>query len=232
MGDSFRDLDGHDAYEVLGVPEDADDREIRRAFAREVRAVHPDAVQDPDAHPHAAERLRLLKAARTALLDQRAEYDRHRAPEPAPTSTFRPSRGGMILLVVLLGYLFALAACVSVLADDGEDTSGELVPYDYTGTWKGELTYRDGRAPTPMQLTLKPDGAPGRAVYTNAACASFLKPVERVDERVTFIEFIDKPESGCKDTTVHIYFKDDELRLAYYDKESGAPVADAALSPE
>ncbi|MFI6517263.1 J domain-containing protein [Spirillospora sp. NPDC050679] len=230
MSDSFQDLDGHDAYEILGVPEGADDREVRRAFAREVRAVHPDAVQDPGAHPRAAERLRLLKAARTALLDQRAEYDRHRAPEPAPTSTFRPNRGGMILLVVLLGYLFALAACVSVLADDGGDAPEEdLVPHGYAGTWQGEMTYRDGRTATRMRLTIQSDGGTGRASYESAVCTSTLTPAERMDERVTFDERINKPENGCADSTVHIYLKDDELSLTYHDRKTGRPVAEATL---
>ncbi|MFC9972640.1 J domain-containing protein [Spirillospora sp. NPDC127200] len=230
MGDSFEGLDGQDAYEILGVLEDADDREIRRAFAREVRAVHPDAVQDPDAPPRAAERLRLLKAARTALLDHRAEYDRHRAPEPAPTSTFRPNRGGMILLVVLLGYLFALAACVSALADDGGDAPEEgLAPSGYAGTWQGEMTYRDGRTATRMRLTLKPDGGTGRASYENAVCTSTLTPAERVDERVTFDERINKPENGCADSIVHTYLKGDELSLTYHDRKTGRPVAEAAL---
>lgn len=110
---SFGELDGHDAYALLGIPEDADEQAVRRAFVRQVRAVHPDLVQDLPAG--AADRLRLLKAARDVLLKQRSEYDRHRAPATAPPEP-RRDRGGVVLLaVVLLGYLFALVACVSFL---------------------------------------------------------------------------------------------------------------------
>ncbi len=61
-------------YEILGIPHDADDDEIRRAYRRVMQEHHPD--QNPDNH-RAARRTRYLNAARDALLDpaKRERYD-------------------------------------------------------------------------------------------------------------------------------------------------------------
>ncbi|MCH2182405.1 MAG: DnaJ domain-containing protein [Mariniblastus sp.] len=62
-------------YEILGIPHDADDDEIRRAYRRVMQEHHPD--QNPDDRK-AARRTRHLNAARDALLDpaKRRKYDR------------------------------------------------------------------------------------------------------------------------------------------------------------
>jgi curved DNA-binding protein len=75
-----------DYYDVLGVPRDADQDEIRRAYRRLAREYHPDLNTDPDAE----ERFKELGEANEVLSDpdKRSRYDRlgaqWRAQEDAP----------------------------------------------------------------------------------------------------------------------------------------------------
>ncbi len=64
-----------DPYEVLGVPRDADDSQIKKAFRRMARELHPDNNDAPDAEDK-------FKEAATAYeilsdSDRRATYDRY-----------------------------------------------------------------------------------------------------------------------------------------------------------
>ncbi|MGH2855914.1 MAG: DnaJ domain-containing protein, partial [Solirubrobacteraceae bacterium] len=64
-----------DYYEVLGVARGADDGEIKKAFRRVARELHPDVNQAPDAEERfkeAAEAYEVLSDA-----DRRATYDRY-----------------------------------------------------------------------------------------------------------------------------------------------------------
>jgi molecular chaperone DnaJ len=64
-----------DYYEVLGVPRGADDAEIKKAFRRLARELHPDVNSEPDAEARfkeAAEAYEVLSDA-----DRRATYDRY-----------------------------------------------------------------------------------------------------------------------------------------------------------
>jgi molecular chaperone DnaJ len=63
-----------DYYEVLGVVREADDAEIKKAFRRLARELHPDVNPDPEAH----ERFREAAEAYEVLSvpDTRARYDR------------------------------------------------------------------------------------------------------------------------------------------------------------
>src|SRR5580700_11197433 len=65
-----------DYYEVLGVPRDASDAEIKKAFRRLARELHPDVNKhDPDAEDkfkQAAEAYEVLSDS-----ERRATYDRY-----------------------------------------------------------------------------------------------------------------------------------------------------------
>jgi curved DNA-binding protein CbpA len=77
-------LDGHDAYELLGVAEDATLREIVAAHRRQMKVWHTDTSKFATAE----ERSRYLNTARDVLERHRAAYDEFRRrsvePESAP----------------------------------------------------------------------------------------------------------------------------------------------------
>jgi DnaJ-class molecular chaperone len=64
-----------DYYEVLGIPRDADEETIRRAFYAAARECHPDVSDSPDA----ARRFRELAEAYSVLSkpSSRLLYDRY-----------------------------------------------------------------------------------------------------------------------------------------------------------
>lgn len=81
-------------YDVLGVPPDASDDEIRRAYRQLVRTYHPDrhASEAPEVRHWAEERMRDLTLAWTELSDpyRRRRYDlslRHLAAPMASTES-------------------------------------------------------------------------------------------------------------------------------------------------
>jgi curved DNA-binding protein CbpA len=83
----FRDLNGRDAYEILGVSPTSSRQEISRARRERQRTAHPDSGGGDDTS-------KLLNAAASILLDDvlRSEYDRWRqAPEPAAEPAPEPS---------------------------------------------------------------------------------------------------------------------------------------------
>jgi molecular chaperone DnaJ len=59
-----------DYYEVLGVPQTADDEQINRAFRRLARDLHPDVSDSPEAE----ERFREVSAAYSALSKPRSRF--------------------------------------------------------------------------------------------------------------------------------------------------------------
>lgn len=67
-----------DYYEILGVPRDADEADIKKAFRRKARELHPDVNSDPEAEAHfkqAAEAYEALSNAETRDLYDRYGHD-------------------------------------------------------------------------------------------------------------------------------------------------------------
>jgi molecular chaperone DnaJ len=72
-----------DLYNLLGVPADADDQTIRRAYRKLARELHPDTHPDD---PDASERFKEVTAAYDVIGDvaKRAEYDEFRRAVAGP----------------------------------------------------------------------------------------------------------------------------------------------------
>ncbi len=68
-----------DFYEVLGVARDATQAQIKRAFVKLARTLHPDVNKEPDAE----ERFKEVSEAYSVLSDEqkRANYDRYGSPD-------------------------------------------------------------------------------------------------------------------------------------------------------
>jgi len=167
----FEDLDGHDAYELLGVPEDASAEEIQRAHRRQVRTWHPDSRQDDGERGASDLRTTYINLAREILLDHRDRYDAYRrrntdlgdgleevAPPPRPSEpppgesvvpkkeeASRQRPGGLTGVIAAL----ALTIVIPILGvrmllggDSGEDTAaGPTVPARFAGSWTGSVDY-------------------------------------------------------------------------------------------
>ena len=82
-----------DYYRVLGVSDDADPKEIRRAFRRLAKRWHPD--RNPDQSEDAAERFRVVVEAWTVLGDpmkrRRYDFETGRQPRPLDQDPARPA---------------------------------------------------------------------------------------------------------------------------------------------
>jgi hypothetical protein len=70
-GRRVTDLAGHDAYEVIGVPDTATEAQIRRAYRRAMLRAHPDRGGPED-------QAKLISCALELLLQDRAKYDEYR----------------------------------------------------------------------------------------------------------------------------------------------------------
>jgi curved DNA-binding protein CbpA len=78
---NFSELEGHDAYELLGVGTDASQQDIRLAYRALARSHHPDLFSGQAEKDEAEERIRLLNAARDVLKNHRSAYDAFRCAD-------------------------------------------------------------------------------------------------------------------------------------------------------
>ena len=83
-----------DLYEVLGVDRNAGDEEIKKAFRRQARKLHPDVNKSPNAE----EEFKELNEAYDVLSDpnKRAAYDRFGTIPGAASGGGNPYGGGYV----------------------------------------------------------------------------------------------------------------------------------------
>lgn len=65
-------------YQILGIPRDADEREVKRAYHRLARELHPDKAETPEKAREVEQRFAVVSTAYNTLKDVelREEYDR------------------------------------------------------------------------------------------------------------------------------------------------------------
>lgn len=96
-------------YEVLGVPPNASDEEIRRAYKNLARKFHPDL------NPNNPQAEMMFKAAGRAFEvlgdpDKRAAYDERLRADASVGAPARPARGRRVdLVMVVFGLMLVLA---------------------------------------------------------------------------------------------------------------------------
>ena len=78
--------DSYDPYELLGLTPAANEEEIRRAFRRKAKSVHPDVSDAPDA----AEEFKRLKDAHDLLIERLSNP--LAAPPEAGEDLYRPAK--------------------------------------------------------------------------------------------------------------------------------------------
>ena len=76
-------LDAYDPNELLGIASGASEEEIRKAFRRKAKTVHPDVSDAPDA----AEQFTRLKAAHDLLIERLSN-----PLAPTPEDLYRPAK--------------------------------------------------------------------------------------------------------------------------------------------
>ena len=141
-----------DYYEVLGVPRDADEREIKRAFRALARELHPDVSEHPDAEERfreAAEAYEVLSKPETREL-----YDRF-GQDGLRTGGFRPTDFDFTNVADIFSALF------------GEDIFG-------AGAGAGRATRgRDILVETAIELTEAAEGITRTVTFpVTTACAT------------------------------------------------------------
>lgn len=85
-----------DYYKILGVPKDASESDIRRAFNKAARRWHPDKQRDEASKAEAVAKMQDLNAALAVLTDEkkRAQFDAGVDPEDPQAAAGNPFHGG------------------------------------------------------------------------------------------------------------------------------------------
>lgn len=118
-----------DYYEILGVDRNASDDEIKKAFRRQARKLHPDVNKSPNAEDEFKE----LNEAYDVLLDphKRAYYDRTGTAPSASSAAGGPFGSGYVDFEDIFG--------------GGFGTMGDIFSSFFSGMNGGGMTRREGR---------------------------------------------------------------------------------------
>ena len=160
-----------DYYERLGVARDASETEIKKAFRRLARELHPD-VNDHD--PEAEEKFKLAAEAYEVLSDpeRRATYDRY-GPEGLRSGGFQPSGFGSFADIfdaffggdvfgggMRVGPTQGGDVAVTAAIDLAEAATGAKVDVAYEAVVRCEACHGNGAEPgTPIETCERCGGA-------------------------------------------------------------------------
>src|SRR4029078_3056436 len=89
--------DGDDFYQILGVPRDASQEDIQRAYRKLARTYHPDVNHDPgaeDRFKEASEAYDVLSDPQTRRRYDACGRDFRQVPEDVDPETWRRARAG------------------------------------------------------------------------------------------------------------------------------------------
>lgn len=178
-------------YDVLGVSTNATQSQIKKAYYKEARRVHPDKCPDD---PEAAKKFQELGAAYQTLFDEkkRAEYDKNGKPEKGSAEVeneidphiFFNVMFGSALVEPYIGELWIATTADTVMKDAMDQQSQQMMmdvddPADLAS-----------RATQSAQAKL-------RQRRREVKCAMNLR--QRMDSYVTGKESLESFAAGCKD---------------------------------
>jgi molecular chaperone DnaJ len=166
-----------DYYEVLGVARGADDAEIKKAFRRLARELHPDVNSEPDAEERfkeAAEAYEVLSDA-----DRRATYDRY-GHEGLRSGGYAPNFEGFGSVADIFEALFSGAGLGGAFSSFGAGQAGGPAQGGDVAV-STRITLQQAAAGAPVEVSYdavtrcehcRGNGAePGTPITTCAKCA-------------------------------------------------------------
>ncbi len=126
-------------YDVLGVPANASDQMIRKAFLLRSKVLHPDRFNQktqPKEWELANELLKQLNEAYSTLSDpgKRSEYDRLNANRASPSSASAPAKGRRLPSFFLAICVLLMAVLGLIIWSVGVSRSGQWSEFTLPGT--------------------------------------------------------------------------------------------------
>lgn len=160
-----------DYYEILGVARDADEREIKKAFRRKARELHPDVNDSPDAEVQFKEAATAYEALSNP--DTRAVYDRYGEEGLRGQGAPGPDFGGFTSFQDLFDSLLGNAGFGGFGRGGraGGDDIGVAVEVTFAESATGTTRTVQYEAPGACDTCEGTGAAPGTEVTRCATCA-------------------------------------------------------------
>ena len=156
-----------DLYEVLGVSREATEDEIKKAFRKKARQLHPDVNKAPDAE----DRFKELNEAYDVLSDanKRAQYDRF-GTIPGAAGSGNPYGGGYVDFEDLFGGGFGMGDIFSSFFG-GQAASWVFSASTWTGSSSAKASTRLPSLGLPSERRKKPMASPKLALRASGSAA-------------------------------------------------------------
>jgi hypothetical protein len=216
VGRRFAELNGQDAYKLLGVTADASPDTIKQAHRAQIRVWHSDQHHGSADFADAEAKTRLLNVARDILATRRAEYDAYLRPggaevevdrEPRPPRFVAPRPGPKPrpVLTAVLGVLLLLALFVASWFGGRQQHTAVrpvAVPGDLAGTWTGLLNHPGTGGTELIRIELHAGAQAGAETLPLSGCAGSLTPARINGGELVLTERI--TQGGCVAGAPHV----------------------------